>query len=822
MKTKLLKSFRNYLVLIFTLINTLLQAQNVSYQTLHTGSTFDSRNTDTSKPVGSTPGAADVASGAASYTIPIAVPQGTNGVAPSLSVSYNSMGGNGILGMGWGLTGLSAITRGTKSHYFDGKVSTVNLTNNDVFYLDGVRLVPITGNNGENNTVYKTEAESFSTVTSYNPDTVTDWFKVTSKDGVEMEFGNTGDSKISPGNNGIALTWRINRIKYPDGNYIDFVYTGTWGTNGAFESVLDEIKYTGNANTGLSPYNSIKFTYLQRNDKVTMYIAGYPIKNSFLLDKITVKADGTTAKTYQFNYASDVSTTVTVNSYLKEVIEAGSNGTALNSTIFKYGDTPQDITAGASSIVLSSDSQYLPGDFNGDGISEILEIKRTFTNNVAYNPSFKAYKRVDDYNYTAGTAVTVPSNGAIFDSNLNNFRLDQRAQMSSDFNGDGSDDILVLQKSGSGNLFLTGAMIYPSLNNGTDFGAPISLNLPLTTYNYIYPSNNVCFTGDFDGNGAKDIMIILGSTSPVAATTKVFMSWGNLGSINSNFVETPFNFSELSNSILGAASQINVIDFDGDGKQELHVINGTVGNTYVNDFYGFNRNSNGNNPIRYFSYLPTDIKNDSFIYYGDFNGDAKTDFIYKQQSAASTTSWDLCFSTGTTIIKSALSFAAAPSDPTNKYFIRTGDFNGDGKTDLLHGVSKTNYADPTSYNIYYSTGQTFYTAYNSFNRGSGPLNDIILFDTNSDGRVDVVTKPGLTNQIDLIRFKMYGQENLLQKIKTGTGLVTEFQYKRLSEGVPFYTQGPISTANALVQNIGLPIYNVSNLIAQTGITGTTT
>jgi len=49
--------------------------------------------------------------GAANLNIPIEIPPGTAGIAPSLSLNYTSQGGNGLLGMGWSLGGLSAIYR---------------------------------------------------------------------------------------------------------------------------------------------------------------------------------------------------------------------------------------------------------------------------------------------------------------------------------------------------------------------------------------------------------------------------------------------------------------------------------------------------------------------------------------------------------------------------------------------------------------------------------------------------------------------------------------------------------------------------------------
>ena len=54
-------------------------------------------------------------SGAAVTSIPIAVPP-FHGLEPSLALSYNSGAGNGWVGVGWALTGLSSISRVSAAH----------------------------------------------------------------------------------------------------------------------------------------------------------------------------------------------------------------------------------------------------------------------------------------------------------------------------------------------------------------------------------------------------------------------------------------------------------------------------------------------------------------------------------------------------------------------------------------------------------------------------------------------------------------------------------------------------------------------------------
>src|SRR4051794_13212190 len=82
--------------------------------------------------VGRTPGSFEVSpGGAATYTIPIWAPPGPGGVQPTLALTYNSQQGNTTLGVGWSLSGLSAIYRCNRTYPQDGAAAPVALSTAD-------------------------------------------------------------------------------------------------------------------------------------------------------------------------------------------------------------------------------------------------------------------------------------------------------------------------------------------------------------------------------------------------------------------------------------------------------------------------------------------------------------------------------------------------------------------------------------------------------------------------------------------------------------------------------------------------------------------
>ena len=115
--------------------------------------------------VGTIAGSAGVsATGAATYTVPISLPPGTNGVQPSLALVYNSQSGEGAAGYGWTLSGLSAVSRctGTIEDGDNGQTLAVRLMGpspgpSDDFCLDGKRLLLASGTYGADGATYNPE-----------------------------------------------------------------------------------------------------------------------------------------------------------------------------------------------------------------------------------------------------------------------------------------------------------------------------------------------------------------------------------------------------------------------------------------------------------------------------------------------------------------------------------------------------------------------------------------------------------------------------------------------------------------------------------------
>ncbi len=224
---------------------------------------------------GTTPGQFSVnESGAATYRIPLQVPPGVAGMEPKLELSYNSQGGNGLLGMGWSLGGLSAISRCPRTMAVDGVRGGVNYDMNDRYCMDGQRLILVSGTYGVAGSEYRTELDSFSKiVASGAAGNGVASFAVQTKAGLTMEYGNTADSRVEAQGKATVRAWAVNKISDVKTNYMTFSYIED-GVNGDYYPA--GLTMRGNTAAGTAPANSVQFTVETRPDVTPFYRAQPP------------------------------------------------------------------------------------------------------------------------------------------------------------------------------------------------------------------------------------------------------------------------------------------------------------------------------------------------------------------------------------------------------------------------------------------------------------------------------------------------------------------------------------------------------------------
>lgn len=169
--------------------------------------------------VGSVDGAFEVsADGAATWTAPIEVPPGIGGVQPQLAIRYRSDAGNGLLGIGGQLSGISSITRCAATAARDGAAHGVEHTHRDRFCLDGIRLVAVRGDYGADGTEYSTEIESWQRVVSNGqvscPSGSTGVVSFTdeARSGGRVEYGTSAQSKLVRPGTDMVHQWFVSRF----------------------------------------------------------------------------------------------------------------------------------------------------------------------------------------------------------------------------------------------------------------------------------------------------------------------------------------------------------------------------------------------------------------------------------------------------------------------------------------------------------------------------------------------------------------------------------------------------------------------------------
>ncbi|WP_162823706.1 toxin TcdB middle/N-terminal domain-containing protein [Lysobacter sp. TY2-98] len=335
--------------------------------------------------VGATPAEFRVdESGAATYDIPLYAAPGTAGVQPHLSLHYSSQGGSGVLGRGWAINGLSAISRCRATREaadfvangvpVDGNPQPVSLDANDRYCLDGQRLIAYDepgaaclARGGYTGVQYRTEIESFQRVCAYGTDANgAKFFTVERKDGSTSWYGdrdnddsqNRPDGYVNsqaPGKQAVALAWAQTRFQDSMGNYIDYRYEKGDGTNADVgEHLLTKVLYTGKTvlpgqnGSPLQPYAELDFNYEAAFD-ASGYVSGGITRQTRRLASVTSRVD----PKYNGNY-------VPVRHYTLGYVYGGSSGSVLQS-VKECADQTEAVCLGATKFDWTSTANQSVG-----------------------------------------------------------------------------------------------------------------------------------------------------------------------------------------------------------------------------------------------------------------------------------------------------------------------------------------------------------------------------------------------------------------------------------------------------------------------------
>lgn len=728
-------------------------------------------------PVMSVAGQFNVSStGATTYTVPIAVPPGTAGMMPSLSLSYSSQNGDGIVGLGWALGGLPTITRCPRTIAQDSGVhGSVNYDSNDRFCMGDQRLMLKSGTYGADGSEYRTEIESFSKIIAHGDSgtgtrTGPAWFEVWTKAGQHMEFGHTTDSQVlvvSTGTStiptGTVREWAASKISDAVSNYLTVTYNCTEVSGACTDTDRTangevyplRVDYTGNANAGVAPYNSVRFTYASRADTMPLYQAGGVVKPTVVLTHITTYQG---ASTSVFDYGLSYRTgTSTLRSHLISVTQCDNASHCLPVTTFGWQGTTSTAVSNVSSTP-TLNRQVVPADFNGDGLTDEALL---FGCSAA---SYPVYLGQSTFGF-ASSSYTLPMPSGVT-SWPSCFGPDIRGTTLAP---DGTSDILVgvLSYKTSGPPPL--AQFYMAMV--TSGGA---INLANYTSATLASANAV--SGDFNGDGIVDFFFVESPTS-----------YAYLGNTSGGF-SPDSGIGGLNPSL----TAIQAADFDGDGCTDL--LQSTSGTSSV--IYAYNCN-----PVVATSVPPT-VSGTSQMVTGDFNGDGKTDELIFDPSAAGA----LWLSTGT-----GFKQETGATIPAGWNVKAVGDWNGDGKADLLVETSPG-----SDYALYLSTGTDFTPALDSMGNpvvlsGSAGAGAVVA-DWDNNGNSDLLIQtPSSGDAFDLIDFV----PELMTSVSNGLGATTNISYDRINQNGSFYTKG--TSAAYPTQDMDGPQYVVKEVDASNGL-----
>jgi hypothetical protein len=620
--------------------------------------------------------------GAATYTIPIWAPPGPQGLQPHIALTYNSQRGNGYVGVGWSVSGLSSIYRCNLTYAQDAAPAPVALVTGDGYCMDRQRLRLTGGTYGAAGSTYQTEVANFVNVTAYgSAGNGPAYWIAQDRNGRTYSFGNGGSSQVLANGSSTAVSWMLNEVSDPSGNTVTIAYSQANGT-----AVPATISWTPSSH-GSGTYNyTMTFAYGTNVVPPQGYVGGTSFKNSNLLSSITVDYSGSTVKKYVLTYQASSTTGRDQLTQVQECSDSGASNCLLPTQI-SYQNGGAGVTTSATTAIPSGTQVLLHVnyDFNGDGYRDLA-----YCNGGTPDVVYVAFGSASGYGTPVNTGIScspalygdlqgtgkdgilAPNgstwyyytwNGSSFTGVSTGLAYDSTAQqyLLADVNGDGLPDLISSYATKVKQFGETdyGDNVYVRLNTTTPGGGPSFASGTTLAYSW---GPDPDFAGvqlqseqqygptrrfDFNGDGRQDLSAqwIEGSSGSYTITALELISTG-----------TTFSAVSIESSSASTYIPVFFLDFNSDACTD-YLISGTI---YVSGCNGT---------------VPTTISLGSANVIGamDWNGDGLTDILVQNGSTIG-----VYESTGSGL--SSLVSTSIPYSSNNIYL--SFDANGDGLDDL--------------------------------------------------------------------------------------------------------------------------------------------
>jgi RHS repeat-associated protein len=332
--------------------------------------------------------------GTAKYAVGLAVPPGTAGHTPTLSLAYEGGRGNGAFGIGWRLSP-PFIQRQTDKgipRYID---ANNGLDDDGDGTIDDVGELDLFINDAGEELVAQANGDYFckneGAFIRYRK-SGSGWV-ATQPDGTRLEFGLNAAARVEVG--GRVFSWQVERIIDTDGNVIQFTWAGAAGVENLNQKFLQTITYGPGAGPW-SNYHLIRFNYEPRPDWFEDGRSGFLVRTGQRVANIAIGTHGPTIAGHaQADLDGDAAPDNLVRRYelaytahihwslLTTVTPVGADGVStLPPSTFDYNVVSPAATLSATGKILggiSEPSQAVDNalvefvDLNGDALPDLLK-----------------------------------------------------------------------------------------------------------------------------------------------------------------------------------------------------------------------------------------------------------------------------------------------------------------------------------------------------------------------------------------------------------------------------------------------------------------